>query len=103
MIEKKLRKIIEQITLNILYAKREKIYPAYVSEHNSNGEEEVILLTIPSGEKIWHYLAVKKLSALLRIITSKYNSDFYCLHCLHYFRKTNLKIKGYVEVKIFVM
>ena len=37
----------------------------------------------------WHYLAVKKLSALLRRITSKNNGDFYCLNCLHSFRTKN--------------
>ena len=35
---------------------------------------------IPNGET-WHYLAVKKLSPLLRGITSKYHSDFCCLNC----------------------
>ena len=33
-----------------------------------------------------HYFAVKKLSALLRGITSKNNDDFFCLNCLHSFR-----------------
>ena len=36
-----------------------------------------------------HYLAVKKLSALLRGITSKHNGNFYCLNCLHSFRTKN--------------
>ena len=45
--------------------KKKKIYPAYVSKHNSNHEKQVVLLMIPNGEK-WQYLAVKKLSALLR-------------------------------------
>ena len=41
---------------------------------------------------VWHYLAVKKLSALLKEITSKNNGDFYCLNFLHYFRtKTKLE------------
>ena len=31
----------------------------------------------------WHYLAVRKLSALLRGITSKHEADFYCLNCFH--------------------
>ena len=50
----------------------------------------------------WRYLAVKKLSALLRGITSQHNDNFYC--CLHSFRrKTNLNhIKTYVKIKIFV-
>ena len=38
----------------------------------------------------WHYLSVKKLSALLRgIITSKHCSDFYFENCLHSFRTKN--------------
>ena len=60
------------IALNVLYAKKEKIYPAYVSKHNSNREKQVILLVIANRERRrWHYLAVNKLSALLRRITSK--------------------------------
>ena len=42
---------------------------------------------IPNEKKqIWHYLAVKKLSALLFRITSKHKVDFYCLNCLHSLR-----------------
>ena len=36
-----------------------------------------------NGEKLWRYLAAKNLSALLRGITSKLHSDFYCLNGLH--------------------
>ena len=82
-----------------MYAKKEKIYPAYVSKHNSNREKQVILLMIPNGEgggceakskgQRWHYLAIKKLSALLRVITSEHYGDFYCLNCLHSFRTKN--------------
>ena len=43
---------------------------------------------ITTGEG-WHYLAVKKLSALLIGITSKNKSDFYCLNCIHFFRTKN--------------
>ena len=64
------------------------MYFAYVSKHNSNCEKQVIFLIIPNGEG-WHYLAVKKLSALLRRITSKHHSDFYCLNCLHSFAREN--------------
>ena len=35
----------------------------YVSKHNSNRDKQVILLMISNGER-WHYLAVKKFSAL---------------------------------------
>ena len=52
------------IALNVLYAKKEKIYPSYVSNHSSNREKQVIILMISNGEKVWHYLAVKKLSEL---------------------------------------
>ena len=64
---------------------------------------------IPSGEKRkakseerWHYLGVKKLSALLRGITSKNDGDFYCLNCLHSFRtkKNSSGIKEYVKINI---
>ena len=37
----------------------------------------------------WHYLALKKLSALLRGITSTHYGDFFCLSCLHFFRTKN--------------
>ena len=78
------------IALNILYAKEEKLYPAYVSKYNSNREKQVILFMISKREKcvaqseglLWDYLAVKKLSTLLKRITSKYNGDCYCLNCL---------------------
>ena len=46
------------IGLNVLYVKKEKIYPAYVSKYNSNCEKQVILLMNSNGEK-WHYFAVK--------------------------------------------
>ena len=51
-----------------MYAKKENIYLAHVSEHNSNHKKQVFILMIYYG-KGWHYLAVKKLSALLRGIT----------------------------------
>ena len=64
--------------------KKKKIYPAYVSKHNSNREKQVILLMIPNGEG-WNYLSVKQLPTLLRGITSKHHVDFYCLNCLYSF------------------
>ena len=39
------------IALNVFYSKKEKIYPAYVSKHNSNREKQVILLMISNGDK----------------------------------------------------
>ena len=69
--------------------KKEKIYPAYVSKHNSNCEKQVILLVISNREKLWHYLAVKKQWALLREITSKHHGNCFCLNCLHSFTTKN--------------
>ena len=43
---------------------------------------------IPTGEG-WHYIAVKKLSALLRGITYNHHGDFYCFNCLHSFATEN--------------
>ena len=45
----------------------------------------------------WHCLLVKKLSGLLRGITSKHHGNFHCLNCLHYFRKEN-KLKSHEKI-----
>ena len=76
--------------------KKKKIYPAYVSKHNSNRENQVIFSMIPNGEGC-HYVVVKNLLELLRGITPKNNSGFYCLNCLHSFRTKN-KLKSHKEV-----
>ena len=84
------------IALNVSYVKKEKRYPAYVSKHNSNRETQVILLLISNGGGR-HYLAVKKLSALLRGITSKNNGYIYCLNCRQSFRTKN-KLESHKKV-----
>ena len=43
---------------------------------------------ISNGEN-WHYTTVKRLSGLLRGVTSNHNNDFYCLNCFHAFRTKN--------------
>ena len=68
--------------------KKKKCFPAYVSKYNSNCEKQVIFLMNLNGEG-WHYHVIKKLSALLRGITSKHNGNFYCLSCLHSFARKN--------------
>ena len=47
---KKFEKNNVTIALNVLYVKEEKIYPAYVSKHNSNHKKQVIILMIPNRE-----------------------------------------------------
>ena len=79
--------------LNVLYIKEMEIFPAYISKINSNCEKQIIILINPNKEKDgWYYLAVKRLSALLRGITSKHQGDFYCLNCLHSFATFCCKI-----------
>ena len=93
---KKFEKNTLSIALNVFDAKKEKIYPAYVSMYNSNPENQAIFLMITIGEG-WRYLAVKKLSVLLTRITSKHTGDFYCLNCLHSFR-TKSKLESHKKV-----
>ena len=69
--------------------KKKKKYTVYVSKGNSYREKQVVLLMIPNGkgrkqsetlatwtkykgQRRWHYLAVKKLSELLRGITFRW-------------------------------
>ena len=60
-----------------------------MSKYNSNRENQVIILII-TGNKKWHYYAVKSLSALFREITSNHHGDFSCLNCFHSFRTKNV-------------
>ena len=47
---KKFEKNSLTTALNVLYAKKDKIYLAHVSENNSKRENEVTLLMIPNGK-----------------------------------------------------
>ena len=88
----------KSIALNILYVpyNTEKIRHAYKSKYNLTRENQVILLMITHGEK-WHYLAVKRLSALFRGITGNNNGDFYCLNCFQSCTTKN-KLKKHKKV-----
>ena len=56
-----------------------------------------------SNEERWHYLAVKKLSALLSGVTSKQDDDFSLLNYLYLFRakKTVKSLREVCENKDF--
>ena len=84
--------------LNISYVPHntEKIRHVYKSKYNLTRENQVILLMITDGEK-WHYLAVKRLSALFREITGNNHGDFYCLNCFHSYTTKN-KLKKHKKV-----
>ena len=86
-----------------------EIGPAYVSKHNLKCKNQVILLMITDVKKE-HYLAVKRLSALLKAITSNHNRDFYCLnleqknleqnleHLENHSFRTKSKLKKHINV-----
>ena len=57
------------------------MYPAQISKHKLNYENQIILLMIPNREE-WYYLAEEKIPVLLRGITLKHVGDFYGLNCL---------------------
>ena len=60
----------------------EKMRLVYKSKHNFKHINQVILLMIFDSKK-WHYLDVKSLSALVKVIASKHKGEFYCLNCFH--------------------
>ena len=51
---------------------------------------------ITDGEK-WHYLALKRLSALIRETISKHDGDFYCLNCFQSYTTKN-KLKKHKKI-----
>ena len=63
------------LALNVLHVKEMDICPAYVSKYNSNREKQIVLLMILNREG-WHYLAGKKLSALIGGIMPKCHRAF---------------------------
>ena len=67
---KKIEKNNVTITLNVLYAKKEKPFPSYVSKHNSNREKQFILLMIQNGEK--QQKAISFIKKTINIIKRKY-------------------------------
>ena len=73
----------KSIALNVLKEVQRNISHLYKSEFNKTRENQVILLMISDNKK-QHYLAVKKLNALLKK-KSDHSGD-YCLNCFKLFR-----------------
>ena len=73
------------------------IRPAYISKHNNKRDTKVNVLMIADKNNNWHYLAVKRISGLLRGITSRHNGDFYCLNCFHSYTTEN-KLKKHEKM-----
>ena len=83
---KKIEKNNVTIVLNVLYAKKENIYPAYVSKHNSNCEKQINgSFNDFKRKKTMVLSSSQKISALLRGVSSKHYGGFYCLNCLLFF------------------
>ena len=57
-------------------------------------KEQVIFLVIANAKERNH-LALKKLSAVLREITSKHDGEFCCLNFLHSFKTNKNKLESY--------
>ena len=81
----------KSIALNVLYVPygEKNIRHANKSKYNSKREKQIILLMISDAGK-YHYLTVRRLSALLKGVTSNHNGDFYCLNCFHSYRTKRL-------------
>ena len=81
------------IALNVLYKKEEEKCPASVyldiSNHNSTCEKKNSVNDSTQRKKRMALSRSKKLSTLLRGITSKHHGNFYYLNCLHFFRTGN--------------
>ena len=76
------------------------IYPAYVSKHNSNREKQVILLMIQIG-KGCHYVAVKKLVVLLKVIKSQ--TMIFNVGIVFILLEQKINLNHIVKIKIFAI
>ena len=85
----------ESIALNILYIPHntKDVRHAYKSKFNLTRKHQVILLMITDDGENCLYLCIKKLSALLRGISSNHNGDVYFMNCFKAFRaKSKLEV-----------
>ena len=76
--------------------KKKKISVAYRSEYNNKRKKQVVLLMIAYG-KIYYYLTVTNLSALLQENSSNHRGDFYCLNCFSSYTTKN-KLKEHEKI-----
>ena len=69
------------IALNIFYVPQKEIYirPCYISKLNKKHEHHANLLMITDGIDKWHYIAIKRIPAFLRGVSSTDDGDHYCL------------------------
>ena len=96
---KKFKSNNKSTALNVLYIPHntKDIRHTYKSKFNLTRKHEVILLMISDDGEKWHYLCVKKLSALLRGISSNHNGD---VCCMNYFKSSRTKSKLEIHKKM---
>ena len=89
------------IALNIFYVPHKEIdiSSCYISKFNKTREHHANLLMITDGTDKWHYIAIKRIPALLRGVSSTHDGDPYCLNCFHSYR-TEEKLKAHEELCI---
>ena len=100
------------VALNILYVtfEDENVCPEYISNHNFDQIDKVIMLKISDGKGKWHFLVLrsildedgvkrpyKSLSRLMEGISSNSHEDYYCLGCFHSLR-TKTTLKNHVDL-----
>ena len=78
----------DTIALNIFYLphKETDIRPCYISKFNKTREHHANLLMITDGTDNCHNIAIKRIPALLRSVSSTHDGDHYCLNCFHSYR-----------------
>ena len=80
-----------------MYIKEKEIWPVYISKISSNCDKKNYVNDSKWRNRMLALTCSKKLSTLLRGLTSKHRGDFYCLNCLHSFRTEN-KLKSHEKV-----
>ena len=83
------------IALNIFYIKKK--CPVYISKINWDYEKQIVLLMIPNKKRRLALSSSKKVSTLLRGITSKHHDYFSCLNYVQ-FLGTEDKRKSHEKV-----
>ena len=81
--------------------KKKQIQPIFQKTTQTPRKQAILLMTLKYDSIIFH----KKVSLLLRGITSKHHGDFYYLNCLHSFATKNTlnHISKYVKINIFII
>ena len=85
--------------LNIFFLPNKEldIRPIYISKFNKTREHHANSLMITDGTDTWHYIATKKIPALLRGVSSTHDGDYYCSNCFHSYR-TESSLKKHEEL-----